>query len=97
WLERDLADRHHYNQSFFFEVKDRLDPAILEEVLGRLIEHHDALRLRVSGTADLVIAPPGGPVPLSFVDLGGVPEAERRPTIEQAAADAQASLDLANG
>ena len=97
WLEQDFTDRHHWNQSFFFEVRDRLDPAILEEVLEKLISHHDALRLRLSDLGELSIAAPGAVVPLLVVDVAGTPDAELRPTIERVAADAQASLPLGAG
>ena len=97
WLEQDFADRHHWNQSLFFETPDRLDPTLLAEVLGELIEHHDALRLRLSAGAELTLAPPGGAVPLLLVDLTGVPETEVRSVIEQSATAAQRSLDLETG
>ncbi len=100
WLDQRLADAHHYNQSFFFEVRDRMDAAALEDVVAQLLEHHDALRLRVGGTAEapvLRIAPAGDPAPVQRIDLGPVPESERRSTIERLAAEAQASLDLEAG
>jgi amino acid adenylation domain-containing protein/non-ribosomal peptide synthase protein (TIGR01720 family) len=100
WLAQGFADPHHWNQAFFFEVGERLDAGVVEEVVAALLVHHDALRMRLAtepGGPRLHLASPGAPPPVWRVDLEGVPPEERRPAIEQAAADAQASLDLANG
>ncbi|MFS8067586.1 MAG: condensation domain-containing protein, partial [Byssovorax sp.] len=96
WLEQQLADSHHHNQSSFLEVPGGLDAVALEEALAALLAHHDALRLRLVGEAQS-FAPPGSPVPLLRVDLASVPESDRKAVIEKAAAEAQASLDLAVG
>jgi amino acid adenylation domain-containing protein/non-ribosomal peptide synthase protein (TIGR01720 family) len=100
WLEQELVDAHHWNQAFFLEVRDRLDPTALEEALAALLEHHDALRLRLSGTgaaARQTLAAPGERAPLRVVDLAVVPAAGLRAAIEPLAADAQRSLDLESG
>ncbi len=100
WIEQDVADPHHYNQSFFLEARDPLDPAAIEDVVQALLDHHDALRIRVARTTSgprHTIAAPGGPAPSRRVDLSAVPEPERRAHVERAAADAQASLDLESG
>jgi non-ribosomal peptide synthase protein (TIGR01720 family) len=99
WLATPRLDAHHWNQSIFLEIAERVDPAAMERALGRLLEHHDALRLRLvrADGYHQVIAAPVGPPPFRAVDLGGVPEAERRAAIQAAAAHAQSSLDLAEG
>ena len=96
WLEQQLASPHHHNQSSFLEVPGGLDAVALEEALAALLAHHDALRLRLVGEAQS-FAPPGDPVPLLRVDLASVPESDRKTVIEAAAAEVQASLDLAVG
>jgi amino acid adenylation domain-containing protein/non-ribosomal peptide synthase protein (TIGR01720 family) len=97
WLDQRLDGAHHYNQSFFFEVRDRLDAAVLEEAIAAVLQHHDALRLRAAEGPALGIAPPGGPAPLWRIDLEATPEGECSRRIEQIAAEAQASLDLGAG
>ncbi len=102
WLEQEVADAHHYNQSFLLQAREALDAAALEGAVSALLDHHDALRLRLVGPfadARLVFAAPcaGAGAAFQRVDLQGAPEAERRARIEQAAAEAQASLDLGVG
>jgi amino acid adenylation domain-containing protein/non-ribosomal peptide synthase protein (TIGR01720 family) len=97
WMEQRFASPHHWNQAVFFEVRERLDAPALEAALGAILAHHDALRLRLGADDALFIAPPGDPPPIWRIDLEGVAPAERRVTIEQVAADAQGSLDLASG
>ncbi|SMF97467.1 non-ribosomal peptide synthase domain TIGR01720/amino acid adenylation domain-containing protein [Methylomagnum ishizawai] len=41
-----LPNRHHWNQSVLLETGRALDADTLESALRRLVEHHDALRLR---------------------------------------------------
>src|SRR6185369_16760230 len=61
WLDLGLERPSHWNQSSFLEVRERLDAAVLEHVIGYLVEHHDALRLRVargeSGFQQVIAAP----------------------------------------
>ena len=96
WQEQRLVDPHHHNQSSFLEVPGGIDAAALEQALAGLLVHHDALRVRLVGDAQ-TFAAPGGPVPLLRVDLASVAEDDRKAVIEKAAAEAQASLDLAAG
>ncbi|MEO7328036.1 MAG: amino acid adenylation domain-containing protein, partial [Minicystis sp.] len=47
WLEKDLADAHHWNQAVLLEAKETLDATALEAAITALVEHHDALRMRL--------------------------------------------------
>jgi amino acid adenylation domain-containing protein/non-ribosomal peptide synthase protein (TIGR01720 family) len=100
WLDAPRVDAHHWNQSTFVEVRERVDAAAMERAVGRVLEHHDALRLRLARVGDAyqqTLAAPGGKVPFRVVDLTSVPAAARRGAIEEAATAAQQSLDLAEG
>jgi amino acid adenylation domain-containing protein/non-ribosomal peptide synthase protein (TIGR01720 family) len=100
WASLAIEGAHHWNQAFLVEVSERLEIAALERAVDALIEHHDALRLRLhqGGTGlEQLFTPPGGPTPLRVVDLAGVPAADTSAAIEAACADAQASLDLDAG
>jgi len=81
FFEQRLADPHHYNQSVLLELDRPLDTARLEAAVRKLLEHHDALRLRVDA-GGLRLAPPEAAVPVSY---------------SRAFDEAQASLDLVNG
>ena len=99
-LERANPSRSHDNQSFFLEAGEALDPAAMEAALAIVMEHHDALRLRIAegpSGFDQVLSEPSGPVPMTRVDLRSIAEVDRRLAIERAAAEAQASLDIASG
>jgi non-ribosomal peptide synthase protein (TIGR01720 family) len=69
-------------------------------VTERLLEHHDALRLRFhrdeSGWRQ-VNAVHGGEIPFAFVDLTTAPEADRADAILEKASELQASLNLSEG
>ncbi len=101
FFEQEVPDRHHWNQAVMFELRRRLDPALLERAVRRLFEHHDALRLRFvregEGWRQFVAAPGGGGSPFSSVDLSGLAEDAQGRAVEEAAAKLQASLDLADG
>jgi amino acid adenylation domain-containing protein/non-ribosomal peptide synthase protein (TIGR01720 family) len=100
WLEQDVAEPQHWNQAFFLELREPMDASALEDAFGHLLAHHDALRLRLARTDTgprLTAAAPGGRAPFQRVDLSAVADADLQATIEHAAADAQASLDLASG
>jgi natural product biosynthesis luciferase-like monooxygenase protein/non-ribosomal peptide synthase protein (TIGR01720 family) len=99
-LEQDLADAHYWNQVVLLKVFHTPRPEVLEEVVRRLLLHHDALRLRF--TRDQyrwrqVFAAPGQPTPFSWVDLSAVPAEERAAALERAGIELQSSLDLAAG
>ncbi|HXU46220.1 MAG TPA: condensation domain-containing protein, partial [Thermoanaerobaculia bacterium] len=102
----DRPDRHWFNQSFLLSVDRQLEPAALDLALDRLLEHHDALRLRFRPEAAGWVqdfTPPamteageaGGR--LEIVDLTDVPAKKRRAALEARAAQIQASLDLEAG
>jgi len=100
FFEQEFAEPHHWNQAMLLEVRQRLDPALLSQVVQQLLIHHDALRLRFvfskSGWQQ-VNALPDEVVPCTRVDLSVLPEAEQRPAIEAAATELQASLNLESG
>ena len=46
FFAQPIPARHHWNQSLLLVPGEVLEPARLEAALARLIQHHDALRLR---------------------------------------------------
>ncbi|MFO0762661.1 MAG: amino acid adenylation domain-containing protein [Byssovorax sp.] len=100
WVEQGFADPHHWNQAVMLEAREALDPAALEQAVLALIEHHDALRLRVDLDplgAIQTIAEDGGPAPFRRVDLQQVDESERVEALRREVAEAQSGLDLTSG
>ncbi|MEO7332035.1 MAG: amino acid adenylation domain-containing protein, partial [Minicystis sp.] len=100
WVEQGFTDAHHWNQSVFLESREALDPRAIEEAILRLIEHHDALRLRIDlnplGALQSIATDPG-PSPFQRIDLADADEDERREVIRKVTGDVQQSLDLRSG
>ncbi|MEA2562151.1 MAG: hypothetical protein QOH06_3655 [Acidobacteriota bacterium] len=100
FLEQELDEPYHWNQSLLFEARDPQDPSILRAAVGRLLLHHDALRLRFAraGTGwRQECSAPDGAVPFHHLDLSGLPAELRARALEATAAGVQASLDLHAG
>ena len=100
FFEQHLPDPHHYNQAVLLEVRQALDPALVERALQQLLLHHDALRLRfvrVASGWQQINAGPDDAGPFSRVDLSALAEAGQEPALEAAAAELQASLNLMEG
>ncbi len=96
-LEQTSPEPHHDNQAVLLTFDEPLDCVALEGALEALLLHHDALRLRWSGGSTQFFAPPGGPMPLTRIDVTSIPDAELAGALEREGAALQASLDLAAG
>ncbi|MCP3144849.1 non-ribosomal peptide synthetase, partial [Pyxidicoccus xibeiensis] len=100
FFEEASAEPQHFNQSVMLEALEPVDATALEQALQKLVEHHDALRLRFvreGGEWRQDAVAPGQPVRLRRVDLSGVPEAELAAAVTRAADEVQRSLDLSEG
>ena len=91
---------HHFNQAFLLEVRQDLDATQMALVVQHLLVHHDALRLRFireeSGWLQRN-TDPNESLPFSQVDLSGLSGPEQKKAMRAAAAQLQASLNLADG
>jgi amino acid adenylation domain-containing protein/non-ribosomal peptide synthase protein (TIGR01720 family) len=99
FFELGLEEAHHWNQSVLLSARQALDPGRLAAALARLLDHHDALRLRytLDERVEQHLPPFTAGSPLAVVDLGALPEERRRDALRSAATQAQASLDLERG
>lgn len=100
FFEQEISEPHHWNQSLLLELKQPVDPRLLEKAVEHLFKHHDALRLRFTKAESgwqQDNAAPGARVPFEYVDLSTLPPAEQSSTIEQRAAETQTRIDLAEG
>ncbi|CAM4017544.1 amino acid adenylation domain-containing protein [Corallococcus exiguus] len=93
WLvERELKAPHHNNQAMVLELRQPMEVPLLEAALGHLLAHHDALRLRLTRTAEgwrQTCAEPGpGGVVVRRVDAT---------RLEQVAGELQRGLSLEAG
>ncbi|MFP5265511.1 MAG: amino acid adenylation domain-containing protein [Blastocatellia bacterium] len=100
FFEKKLIAPHHFNQAAMLEAAEEINHAALEEALRRLIDHHDALRLRFtpgySGWQQINIEREARVYLIRF-DLSNLPEHDRAAGMRQVAAELQRSLDLQDG
>jgi len=100
FFEQNLSDPHHWNQAVLLELRQPLEPALIESVLQELLKHHDALRLRFargeSGWQQ-ELANPDEVAPFTCIDLSSLPPEEREAAFQTAATQLQASLNLSEG
>jgi amino acid adenylation domain-containing protein/FkbH-like protein/non-ribosomal peptide synthase protein (TIGR01720 family)/FkbM family methyltransferase len=100
FFERNLPEPHHFNQSVLLEVPANIKPELLEQVLQKLLYHHDALRLRFVQQAlqwQQYNSDVCNEVSLAQVDLSKLPQAEQSKAIELKADEIQRSLNIADG
>jgi len=100
FFEQMFVDQDHFNQSILLEVRQPLNPSLVEKAVQYLLEHHDALRLRFthtdSGWQQTNAAMEENYV-FSSVDLSALDEAERGVMLEEVATKTHASLSLSAG
>ncbi|MEH2262461.1 non-ribosomal peptide synthetase [Nostoc sp.] len=100
FFEENFTEPHHFNQSMLLEVPPDLKPALLEQALGELMIHHDALRMRFvqdelgwqqQNSDDYQ------EVPFQVIDLSSLREEEHKTAIEWEANQLQTTLNLEQG
>jgi non-ribosomal peptide synthase protein (TIGR01720 family) len=101
FFDLGLERPHHFNQPLLLGLRRPVPAPRLAAALARLLEHHDALRLRFARGEDGAWrqwnAPPGGRPPFTEVDLSALPAGRRAAARAAVAAAAAASLDLERG
>ncbi|MGK3966667.1 amino acid adenylation domain-containing protein [Sorangium sp. So ce118] len=100
FFEQQRPEPDHFNQAVLLELREPLDPGCLEQAVQALVRHHDALRMRFvaeGGSVRQVSGALDAAVTVSVVDLSAVPAPGKAHALEAAAAQAQASLSLAQG
>jgi len=100
FFERCFTRADHWNQSMLLETPPDLPPAMWERAAQRIVEHHEAFRLRFEKTAAgwrqrVEDAEDRGEV--VWVDLSEVAATGLREVIEAVAAQIQESLSLTRG
>jgi amino acid adenylation domain-containing protein/non-ribosomal peptide synthase protein (TIGR01720 family) len=99
FLEQDIPEPQWFNLDLVFDAGTRLDADVLRGAATALLAHHDALRMRVSRTAEgwaQRIAEPSDAV-LDVIDLSSVDAAGRDAAFAEAAEGVQRGLDLEHG
>ena len=101
FFEQDFVERHHWNQSVILEVPPSLGPGLVETAVGRVMAHHDALRLRFDqsnpDSYQFIADMDGAAQYFDVRDLSFVAEPDLAGAIEEIAGQLQASLNLSQG
>ncbi|BFH71003.1 hypothetical protein PsJ27TS7_50030 [Paenibacillus dendritiformis] len=100
FFESSFADPHHFNQSVMLYRKERFDEETVRQVLQKLAEHHDALRMVFRKTEQGCsqrnrAIQEGGLFTLDVFDFKGAENTAQ--AVEAKATDIQAGIDLENG
>ena len=97
FFAQNLPECQHWNQAVLLEVTQHLDIQRLKRVVGQLLQHHDALRLRFHPRQhgwQQICTEPNDIVPVTRLDLSLLSAEEQEQTIVDTATELQASLDL---
>jgi len=99
FFEQDFTDRHHWNQAVLLELPNGGDAALIAPVMKHLLAHHDALRLRFqqSDSGWTQHYSPAEELPIAWLDLFGMSQAERAAAIEAESTKAETTLNLSDG
>jgi amino acid adenylation domain-containing protein/non-ribosomal peptide synthase protein (TIGR01720 family) len=100
FFEQNFSDAHHFNLAVMLESRQTLDAKALATAAARLIDHHDALRLRfeyAEGRWQQFNSMREEESVLTNLDLSELTEEAQAEAIEAAAGDLQRSLDLSKG
>jgi len=100
FFEQNLAEPHHFNQSFLLKVPADIKPQFLSAAISKLLNHHDALRLRFfqhETSWQQINENVKETIPFERVDLSSVPPSEQTRVLEDNIARQQTTLNLAEG
>ncbi|NEQ81203.1 MAG: methyltransferase domain-containing protein, partial [Moorea sp. SIO2I5] len=100
FFAQNLQQMHHFNQSLLLSVPPQLKPDLLLQVVEKILEHHDALRLRYRKTSNSwqqINSGKSESIPFQVVDLSKYSETEQSRLLEETATVQQASLNLSDG
>ena len=100
FFEIDDTDHHHFNHAVLLYSQERLEEKALREVLRKIQEHHDALRMTFKRKDGEWIQTNQGldyPLSLGEVDFRGISQDNAAAEIEKNTNRIQASIDLETG
>ena len=102
WLfEQDLAVIHHFNNSIMLFRENGFDAGILDQVFGKLVEHHDALRVIFHAGPESIQQENRGLEPSAFeiseFDATKLSASEVEPAIQEEVRRIQGSFNIASG
>lgn len=100
FFERAIPEPHHWNQSVLLKVLKPFSFNVLTEAFNKLLEHHDALRLRFHKEGEgwkQFNAPKEEHQIVEYVDVSHLSEEKRLNKVEEVGEKLQKSLNLSEG
>ncbi|MEO0683525.1 MAG: condensation domain-containing protein, partial [Cyanobacteria bacterium J06649_11] len=100
FFEQNLVEPHHFNQGMMLEVPPDIKPELLQQVLEKLLRHHDALRLQYiqdNSQWQQINRDASVSVPFEVVDLSKLTYSEQKIAIAEIANAQQRVLNLSTG
>lgn len=100
FFEQNLVEPHHFNQAMMLEVPPDIKPELLQQVLEKLLRHHDALRLQYiqdNSQWQQINRDASVSVPFEVVDLSKLTSTQQKIVIAEIANAQQRVLNLFTG
>jgi non-ribosomal peptide synthase protein (TIGR01720 family) len=100
FFELGLKKINHFNQAYLLESGKELSAEILDQVVSKLVQHHDALRMRYhheAGSWQQTNSVDSGADVFSVIDLSAVNKSQQAKVMEKASEQLQRSLHLETG
>ena len=104
FFEEEMINRNHYNQSVMLTSRRGIDVEALTKAVGKLVEQHDALRMRYHREEDGRWHQENGHLEevevrevVEVVEVRGKSKEERSKEIEEVAEEAQKRLEIEKG
>lgn len=95
FFDNNDPEPEHFNQTMLLDLRSPVDSASVREAFGKLIDHHEALRMRFEQHADTwrqSVGPLPEPLPFNEIQVTNEPDALRRSISEL-----ERSLNLSTG
>ena len=100
FLAPNHPEAHHYNQSVLLQIPNRWQTELIKQALEKLLEHHDALRLRFQTEASEPKQINQGydeTLPFTEIDLSSTADSVQPQKLAEIATEYQTSLNLQEG
>ncbi|MEH2169731.1 MAG: amino acid adenylation domain-containing protein, partial [Nostoc sp.] len=100
FFAQNPQESNHFNQSVLLHLPKDIKIELLEKAVEKLLEHHDALRLRFRWQASeykQINYNKDNNVPFSIVDLSSTPTLSQPQALSKIATEFQTSLNLSTG
>ena len=100
FLRQNWSEPHHFNQSVVLKLNGDVSEDLLSQSISKLLEHHDALRLRFISSEtgwQQINQEVDNIVPFEVIDISLIPHLNQSKALTEIANTQQASLNLSQG